>query len=243
MRTLIFAQRVSKEIIRDPLSLFFGLVFPIVLLLLLTAINSSIPVDLFNVSALAPGIAVFGLSFMALFAAQVLSKDRESAFLARLFTTPMTAQNFILGYILPLICMAILQAIICMFVAIILGLDFSFTIFFLLLVLIPVALLYISLGLISGTLLSEKAATGICGALLTNLSAWLSGVWFDLDLVGGLFKDIAYALPFVHAVEMSKAALAGSFENLFPHIWWVMGYTITFVILAIVLFKNKTQER
>lgn len=243
MRTVIFANRVTKEIIRDPLSLFFGIVFPVILLLLLSAINSSIPVDLFNLTSLAPGIAVFGLSFMALFAAQIVSKDRESSFLSRLFTTPMTAQNFILGYILPLIAMAIVQTIICMLVAMLLGLSFTFNIFSLIIILVPVSLLYISLGLISGTLFSEKAAVGICGALLTNLSAWLSGIWFDLDLVGGMFKEIAHALPFFHAVEMSKAALMGEFNHILPHLWWVLGYVIILVILAIVLFRRKTQEK
>lgn len=242
MRTLIFANRVSKEIVRDPLSLFFGLVFPLILLLLLSAINNSIPVDLFNIASLAPGIAVFGLSFMALFAAQVLSKDRASSFLARLFTTPMTAQNFILGYMFPLLCMSIVQTAVCLLVAVALGLHFSFTIFALSITLIPVALIYIGFGLICGTLFSEKAAVGICGALLTNVSAWLSGVWFDLELVGGLFKEIAYLLPFVHAVEMSKAVLNGQVENMLPHMWWVLGYALVIVILSIIVFKVKTQE-
>ena len=209
---------MTKEIIRDPLSLFFGLIFPIILLLLLSAINHSIPVDLFNITSLSPGIAVFGLSFMALFAAQVVSKDRASSFLTRLYTTPMTTNNFILGYMLPLLIMSCLQVIVCMVVAVILGLQFSWTIFSLIVVLIPVALIYIGLGLICGTLFSEKVATGICGALLTNVSAWLSGIWFDLNLVGGLFKDIAYLLPFVHAVEMSKDALNGQVENMLPRL-------------------------
>lgn len=243
MRTFIFANRVMKEIIRDPLSLFFGIVFPVILLLLLSAINRSIPVDLFNLDSLTPGITVFGLSFMALFAAQIVSKDRESSFLSRLFTTPMTAQNFILGYMLPLIGMAIIQTVICIAVALILGLSFTIHIFSLIVILIPVSLLYISLGLIAGTLFSEKAAVGICGALLTNLSAWLSGIWFDLDLVGGAFKDIAYALPFVHAVEMSKAALNGDFSYIFPHIWWVFGYASILTTIAVILFKRKIQGK
>ena len=242
MRTLIFANRITKEIIRDPLSLFFGLVFPLILLLLLSAINKSIPVDLFNIASLSPGIAVFGLSFMALFAAQVVSKDRASSFLTRLYTTPMTSNNFILGYMLPLLIMSCLQVIVCMVVAMILGLQFSWTIFSLIVVLIPVALIYIGLGLICGTLFSEKAATGICGALLTNVSAWLSGIWFDLNLVGGLFKDIAYLLPFVHAVEMSKDALNGQLENMLPHLWWVLVYSIVIGILSIYVFKIKTKE-
>ena len=88
----------------------------------------------------------------------------------------------------------------------------------------------------------EKVATGICGALLTNVSAWLSGIWFDLNLVGGLFKDIAYLLPFVHAVEMSKDALNGQVENMLPHMWWVLVYAIVIGILSIYVFKIKTKE-
>lgn len=242
MKTLIFAKRVMKEIIRDPISLFFGIAFPLILLLLLTAINSSIPVDLFNISSLAPGIAVFGLSFMALFAAQVVAKDRASSFLTRLFTTPMTSQNFILGYMLPLVIMSVIQVALCLFSALFLGLDFSLTIFAVIIILIPMALIYIGIGLICGTLFSEKAAVGICGALLTNLSAWLSGVWFDLELVGGVFKSIANVLPFVHAVEVGKAVLNGHYEDMFPHLWWVMGYAIIILIISILVFKKKTKE-
>jgi ABC-2 type transport system permease protein len=242
MKSIIFANRVMKEIVRDPISLFFGLAFPLILLILLSAINSSIPVDLFNISSLAPGISVFGLSFMAVFAAQVLSKDRASSFLTRLFTTPMTSRNFILGYTLPLLVMSVIQITVCFIAALFMGLDFTATIFMVILILVPAALIFIGMGLISGALFSEKAAVGICGALLTNVSAWLSGIWFDLELVGGLFKDIAYLLPFVHAVEAGKAALSGVYRNVFPHLWWVLGYAIIILLISIFVFKNRTQE-
>ena len=242
MNTVIFANRVVKEIIRDPISLFFGLAFPIILLILLSMINSSIPVDLFNISSLAPGIAVFGLSFMALFAAQVLAKDRDSSFLARLFTTPMTSNNFILGYMLPLAIMSVIQVAFCLFSSLFFSLDFTISIFAVILILIPVAFIYIGIGLTCGILFSEKAAVGACGAILTNLSAWLSGVWFDLELVGGFFKQIANVLPFLHAVELGKAVLNGYYEEMFPHLWWVMGYAIIMIALSIVVFKKKTQE-
>ena len=242
MKTMIFANRVMKEIIRDPISLFFGVAFPLILLILLSAINSSIPVDLFTISSLAPGIAVFGLSFMALFAAQVVAKDRASSFLTRLFTTPMTAHHFILGYMLPLVIMSVIQVAVCLFAALFLGLDFTMTIFAVMIILIPLALIYIGLGLICGTLFSEKAAVGICGALLTNVSAWLSGVWFDLELVGGIFKDIAHVLPFFHAVEVGKAVLNGNYGDMIPHVWWVIGYAVVIVIVSIAVFKKKTYD-
>ena len=104
------------------------------------------------------------------------------------------------------------------------------------------AIIYIGLGLICGTLFSEKTATGICGALLTNFAAWLSGVWFDLELVGGVFKDIAHALPFFHAVEVGKAVLNGTYEAMLPHLWWVITYAVIIMVISIFVFKKKTQE-
>lgn len=241
MRMLVFANRTTKEILRDPLSLFFGIGFPVVLLLLLSAINRSIPVDLFNIDSLTPGIAVFGLSFMALFAAQVLSKDRASSFLTRLFTTPMTSTDFIMGYSLPLLMMSLVQGIVCYIVAMFMGLSISLSMIVALALLIPTSIIFMGIGLLCGTLLSERAAVGICGALLTNLSAWLSGAWIDLNLIGGLFKDVAFILPFVHAVEMGKAALTGEYGDIFPHIWWVFGYAIIISVVAIAMFKKKMQ--
>ena len=107
MRMMTFAKRCAKEILRDPLNVFFGLGFPIVLLFLLSAIQANIPVELFEIERLAPGIAVFGLSFMTLFSATLVSKDRESSFLQRLYTAPLKPANFILGYMLPLLPIAI----------------------------------------------------------------------------------------------------------------------------------------
>ena len=111
MKTLAFAKRCAKEILRDPLNIFFGLGFPIVLLFLLSAIQANIPVEIFEIERLAPGIAVFGLSFMTLFSATLVSKDRESALLQRLYTTPLKPADFILGYTLPLIPMAVAQSL------------------------------------------------------------------------------------------------------------------------------------
>ena len=243
MRALTFAKRIMKEILRDPINLFFGLGFPLVLILLLSAIQANIPVELFEIEHLTPGISVFGLSFMTLFSATVISKDRGSSFLQRLYTTPMTAADFILGYTLPIIPIAVAQSIICYIVAVILGLDITANILLAILFIIPISLLFIALGLLFGSILTDKQAGGVCGALVTNLSAWLSGTWFDLELVGGVFKKIAYALPFVHAVEMERAVLAGDMRAIFPHLCWVMGYALGAMILAVLLFLRQMRGK
>ena len=242
MRMLAFASRTTKEILRDPLNLFFGLGFPLVLILLLSAIQANIPVALFEIQHLAPGITVFGLSFMTLFSATIIAKDRNSSLLQRLYTTPLTPTDFILGYTLPMIPIAVAQCVICYIAAIILGLPVTVNILYAVVLIIPVSIFFIALGLLFGSILTDKQAGGVCGALLTNLSAWLSGVWFDIGLIGGAFKKIADALPFIHAVEMERAAISGNFAEILPHMVWVLGYAAVALLLAVILFLKQTKE-
>ena len=243
MRMLTLAGRTTKEILRDPLTLFFGLGFPLILLLLLSAIQANVPVSLFEIQTLAPGITVFGLSFLSLFSATLISKDRSSSLLQRLYTTPLRAADFIMGYTLPMLPIAVAQAVICYIAALALGLPFTGNIFLALAGMLPVSLLYIALGLLCGSTLNDKQVGGICGALLTNVSAWLSGVWFDLELVGGTFQKIANALPFVHAVQMEQALLSGDYMNVFPHIWWVLGYGVVLLAAAVLLFLRQMKKQ
>lgn len=243
MKLLTFSGRTAKEILRDPLNLGFGLGFPLILILLLSAIQANIPVSLFEIETLTPGITVFGLSFMTLFAAALIAKDRESALLQRLYTTPLTAADFVFGYTLPILPIAVAQSIICYIAAILLGLPITVTIVYAVLFLIPVSLFFIALGLLCGSVFNVKQAGGVCGALLTNLTAWLSGVWFDLDLVGDAFKKTANVLPFVHAVELERAVLNGSYADIFPHIYWVIGYAMIGMIAAVILFLRQMKEQ
>ncbi len=243
MRMWAFSSRTAREILRDPLTLFFGLGFPLILLCLLTAIQANVPVSLFEIERLTPGIAVFGLSFITLFSATLISRDRETAFLWRLYTTPLTAADFILGYALPIIPIAAVQSAVCYTAALFMGLRLSAAVIYAVLFIIPVSLFYIALGLLCGSVLSVKQAGGICGALLTNLSAWLSGVWFDLDLVGGTFKRIAYLLPFVHAMELERAVTAGEYSHILPHFIWVLGYTAVTAAAAVLLFLRQMKKQ
>ena len=243
MRMRTFSARCAKEILRDPLNLLFGLGFPLVLLLLLSAIQANIPVSLFEIDTLTPGISVFGLSFMTLFAATLVAKDRESAFLQRLYTTPLTGVEFILGYMLPILPIALGQTIICYLAAIPLGLTPSVNILYAVIGMIPMAVFHIGLGVLCGSVLGVKQVGGLCGALLTNLSAWLSGVWFDLKLVGGGFQKLANALPFVHAVEMERALCAGDFPLALPHLGPILLYSAAVTAAAVFCFLTQMKKQ
>ena len=241
MRT--FAGRCAKELLRDPINLAFGLGFPLVLLLLLSSLQASIPVPLFEIDVLTPGITVFGLSFLTLFSATLVSRDRESAFLHRLYTTPLTGADFILGYMLPILPIALGQAAICYLFAIPLGLTVNSNIVFAVAGILPMAVFNIALGLLFGSILGGRQVGGICGALLTNLSAWLSGVWFDLELVGGVFQKIAHALPFYHAAELEKALFAGSVDAALPHLLIVSLYSLLATAAAVLCFLGQMNKQ
>ncbi len=239
MKCLTFAKRTAKEILRDPLTVAFGLGFPVVLLLLLSAIQANIPVPMFEIQTLAPGMTVFGLSFMTLFSATLVAKDRESALLQRLFATPMTGWDFILGYMLPMLPIAFMQGVCCFLVGALLGLKLTMNILLAAVFVLPISLFFIGMGLLLGSVLSQKQVGGICGALLTNLTAWFSGIWFDLELVGGTFRKIANLLPFVHGVELEQAVAGGDWAAALPHLPWVLGYGLVALTLAVAVFFKK----
>ncbi|WP_339273205.1 ABC transporter permease [Paenibacillus sp. FSL K6-1330] len=239
MRSTAFATRNHKEMVRDPLNLAFGIGFPLVILLLLSALQQNIEIELFVIDQLVPGVAVFGFSFISLFSGMLIAKDRSSSFLMRLYTGPLTPPNYIVGYTLPLLPMAFLQVAITFVAASFLGLQVTLNVLLSVVVLLPTAVLFIGIGLLAGSIFNDKQVSGICGALLTNLSAWLSGTWFDLNLVGGWFKEIAYVLPFAHAVDAGRAAISGDYTSILPHLWWVIGYTVVIMVVAIFAFRKK----
>lgn len=240
-----FAKRNLKEIMRDPLTLFFGVAFPLLLLALLSLINSGVSrstggnVQVFEISNLAPGISVFGLSFISLFGALLISKDRCSAFVLRLFASPLSAKDFILGYTLPLLPMAAAQVAVSLLGALAFGLKPTWNLLLCLAVTLPMALVFVGLGILCGTCLSDKAVGGICGALLTNLCAFLSGAWFDVRMIGGVFEKIAFILPFANGVEAARAALSGRLADIWGYLWIVLLWAVGLLILSVLLFMGK----
>lgn len=246
MRTMTFASRNTKEMTRDLLTLIFGIGFPLVLLVLLSAINKSIPQGYgptnFQIGRLAPGITVFGLSFLSLFASMLIAKDRTTSFVLRLFTSPIRPAEFILGYTLPLLPMALVQTVVCYCCALFFGLELTANLLVAVVVNIPIAVVFIALGLLFGSVLNEKAVGGVCGALLTNLSAWFSNIWFDTAMVGGVFQTIADILPFSHAVKAAQAAVAGDFAGIFPDLWIVIAYAVVLTVAAVAVFAVKLKK-
>lgn len=247
-RCLTFAKRNLKELLRDPLSYIFCLGFPLIMLVVMTLVDSSIPAEanmtIFRIDNLGPGIAVFGLTFVMLFTCLNVSKDRSGSFLVRLYASPMRSSDFILGYILPAFVLTLVQMVITFIVSVVIGLITGTQLnilgcFIAIIALIPLAVLFISCGLLFGTLFSEKASPGLC-SIIISLSAFLGGVWFDCEATGGVLLDVCSVLPFYHGTRAARAAVA---MNLSGEFWLdiaiTAAYALVITVAAILVFKRK----
>lgn len=252
MRIKAFASRNIKELLRDPLSYVFCLGFPVVMLLLMTVINKSIPpqanMTVFRIDNLCAGITVFGLTFLMLFAAMLTSKDRTSSFLARLFASPMTASDFIAGYYLPLLVLALAQCVITFGVSLVIaaaeGVKLSIgSLLLAIIMLVPAMIMFIGFGLIFGSKFSDKAAPGLCSAII-SAAAILGGIWMDVDAIGGGIEKVCKALPFYHAVSAARAAVDGDISSVGGSMAIVAAYMLASVILSVLAFRSvMTSER
>jgi len=247
MKSIVFANRNFKELVRDPLSWIFCLGFPLVMLAIMTVINNSIPAEagmtLFEIESLAPGIMIFGLTFVMLFACLLISSDRKDAFLLRIFTSPMKSADYIIGYILPLIILSFGQFLITIIAALIMGgiYDVSLNIgnmLFAIITSIPCIIMMIGFGIIFGTLFNKNAAPGLASIIIT-FSGMLGGIWMDIEAMGGTLKDICNALPFYHAVKSARAAFAGNLETSLCESGIVLIWAAVTIVLSIIIFKRK----
>lgn len=247
MRSLVFSKRTAKEILRDPLTFIFCLGFPLVMLVIMTVINESIPPEagmkIFEMESLAPGIAVFGLTFIMQFACLQVSKDRSTAFLSRLYTSPMKPADFIMGYTVPILGIALAQCLITFaasaIVAVIAGkclnlINLLVTVF----VNIPAALLFLGLGMLFGTLLNDKAAPGICSILIT-VACLLGGIWMDVEALGGMIWKISNALPFYQSVKAARMSVVGQFDEAVKPLIITSVYALAIYVAAVCTMRMK----
>ena len=237
MRTLNFAKRNFKEISRDPLSLIFAVILPLFLLFIFQQFN--IPNESYKLENFTPGIVVFGFSFITLFTAMLISKDRTTSLLIRLGISPMKPVDYILGYIFSIIPIILIQNILFFILAICLGLSFSINIIWAILVSVVAAILFIAIGIIIGSISTEKASSGISSVVI-QLVCFTSGMYFPKEMLGSVFGKVCEYLPFESCLAILKGVMNNDLGIIEPRNIVVFGvYTIVVLALSVIVFKKK----
>ncbi|MBQ8314398.1 MAG: ABC transporter permease [Lachnospiraceae bacterium] len=250
MKSKVFAVRTWKEIMRDPLSYIFCLGFPLVMLVIMSVIDKSIPAEagmqVFRIRNLAPGISYFGLTFVMLFTGIQVSKDRTTALLLRLYASPMKPVEYIFGYTMPVVVLAVMQMVICFSVSFVIGLctgnSLAVTEMLLsMLALLPSVFLFVGFGILFGTLVNEKAAPGLC-SILISAAGMIGGIWMDVDGLGGAIKTVARALPFYHGVSLARLPFGETAEGAVEHLLWTIVCGAAVYGLAVTVFRSKMKK-
>lgn len=236
MRIITFAKRNLKEIIRDPLSIIFAIILPLFLLYIFEQFK--IPNEVYNIENFTPGIIIFSLSFITMFTSSLVAKDRSTSLTTRLEVSPMKSIDYILGYSISVLPIVLIQNILFFMTAMLLELNFSINIIYTILVSIPISLLFISLGILIGTITNEKSSSGV-SSIVVQLVAFTSGMYFSIDMVGNTFSTICKILPFQSTLNITKSVLNNSYNNILTSILVVVIYTVITIVLEIFLFKKK----
>lgn len=209
-RTFTLIKRNFKEMMREPLSYVFCIGFPIVMITLFQVINrfTNGNTPIFINASLIPGIMVFSFTFVMLTMALLVSKDKQTALIRRLYISPAKPVEFILSYAFCGLVIGIIQAVLCVFTGFIISLImqnayFSFgTSVLLVLSQIPMLLICIFLGILFGSLLNDKSAPAVT-SIFISASGILGGAWMPLDTMGG-FETFCRFLPFYPSVYIGR---------------------------------------
>ena len=262
-KTIVFMKRNLKEMTRDPLIYIFCAAFPIFMVLMFQIIlhYAGENVSIFEVKSLIPGIMMFSYSMLMLITSLLISKDKTSAFLKRLYTSPMKSHNYIIGYFIPFFIVGISQSIICIILGYICGaisgtgfISFGRSLL-LIIEMLPMMFIDIFIGMILGTVLNEKSAPAVT-SIFISLCGIIGGAWMPLETMGN-FEKVAEVFPFYPTVYLGRVVtntahiLPDEFGNLVYYsfsdrglmfLLILFGYLIVFGLLTVLFFNKRLKN-
>jgi ABC-2 type transport system permease protein len=244
-RIITLTKRNLKEILRDPLSLSFTIGLPLVMEILFYFIFHKLTSQ-FEMQYLAPGIVVFSQAFLTLFIGLLISLDRGTSFLTRLYVSKAKSYEFIISYALALIPIVLIQSILFFIIGGIFDSSlFKIEMIYSILLSIVTSLLFLGLGILFGSICNEKSVGGVASIIISAQSV-LSGMWFPVEgLDGGMIK-VMNALPFKNTTILIQNTLNGInnvYDDFIKPLIIVIFYSLVIFIFAIVLFKNKMKTK
>lgn len=246
LRILSLTKRNIKEILREPVSLIFLIALPIAMQILFYYMFHSLTTQ-FEMKYLAPGLIGFANTFLCLFVAILVANDRQFSFITRIYTTPVTSFEFIMGYLLSAIPFGFVQVFAILLVGVII--DVSLLSLSLLLI-FPLSLisilLFASMGILFGSLFGTKAVGGIASIVVTGQSI-LSGMWFPVEGMSEGFITFMKVLPFKNVSMLfqnvaTPSLMAGQFEGIWLPIIIITGYTLLSVVLSCICFLKNSKN-
>ncbi len=214
------------------------------ILVTIQAVPTQIETDITYVDFLAPGIIVFGLLILIPTVANMMASDKEKGMLSRLLTTPARPVDFILGYSLGLVLVAAAQILIIMVVTWLFGLNMIGNPLLAYLIFLLTSLSCIGLGMIATSLAKTRNQAASLTWLFAMPLAAVSGVWFPIEMMPSYLRNIAYAFPFAHTVDASRAILmrGAGLEAIRGDFLFLVGWAVVVFAIGAILFRRNMRS-
>lgn len=238
----------TRLYLRDPATVFFGLFFPVVLLITLGLLMpwADLPFDetdpvlsqITAISAYTPIVLALAIGTVAYSTfPPVMATYREKGVLRRLSTTPLPPSRLLVAQLLVNLGMLLVAATLAVAAGVVV-LDVSLPAdpLVVLLAFVAGAVSSMAVGsLIAALAPTTGAATGT-GMLVYTMSLFFAGVWMPLPLLSETVQTISRFTPLGAA---SQALAAGWYEGRFPTVELVVMvvWTAVLVPLAARVFR------
>ncbi len=203
-----------------------------------------IETEITYIDFIAPGIIIFGLLILIPTSARIVVRDKEKGFLSRLLTTPARPLDFVSGYSLCLVFIAIAQIIIFIAAAWVFGMDIVGSLWLAFLIFLLVGLCSIGIGMVVASLSkSENQAEPLCWIFAMPL-AMLSGCWFSIEMLPSYLRNIAYAFPYAHAIDASRSVLIRGvgLEAINSDLLFLVGWAAVIFTIGVILFRRSMRS-
>ena len=191
-----------------------------------------------------PGIIVFGILILIPTSARIMVSDKEKGFLSRLLTTPTRPLDFISGYSLCLVVIAITQIIIFVAAAWGFGMDIVGSLWLAFLIFLLTGLCSIGIGMVVASLTkTENQAEPLCWLFAMPL-AMLSGCWFSIEMLPSYLRAAAYAFPYAHAIDASRGVLIRGvgLEAISNDLLFLIGWAVAIFAIGVILFRRSMRS-
>lgn len=192
---------------------------------------------------IAPGIIGMVLMFGSMFSGIIVLMDRQFGFLKETLVAPISRLSIVLGKALGGATTAMLQGIIMMVVALLLGVNFQVANLLLLLIfMMLISIMFVSLGIAIASKMEDMHGFQLIMNFLIMPLFFLSGALFPLETAPEIIKTISMFDPLTYGVNGLRHILLGYSDVPFAISFVViLAFTALFMAIAIYSF-NKIEE-
>lgn len=230
-----------KLFLREPMSVFWGVAFPVILLVVLGLASDGPDVDLDGLSlvgAYVPILLGFTMATLAISALpSVLATYREKGILRRLRATPVSPSRLLAAHLVLSLAVMVASAVLVLAVARLafdVGLPDQPVGFLLAYALTAAAML--GLGLVIAAAAPSGRTATAAGAILFFPMMFFAGLWVPREVMGGALRTISDVTPLGAGIGALQDAAQGDFPRLL-HLAVLAAWAILAVAAARRLFR------